>query len=56
MSIFQKTKKFIRTEEGTTAVEYAIMLAVIVLAVMQAIITLGTTSRSVFEDVANVLP
>lgn len=56
MFVYQKSKRFLCEEEGATAVEYAIMLAVIALAVTQAIMALGTTSKTVFETVAGALP
>lgn len=53
---YQKLKRFLLSEDGPTAVEYAIMLALIVLVTTQAIIAIGTTSEAVFQDVADVLP
>lgn len=53
MFIFKKTIKFLRSEEAATAVEYAIMLAVIVLVMIQAIMALGTNTKTVYEDIAN---
>lgn len=40
--------KFLREEEGTTAVEYAVMLALIVGVCMSAVMSLGTATASSF--------
>jgi pilus assembly protein Flp/PilA len=48
----RRTVCFIRREEGPTAVEYAVMLALIVVVCIAAITTLGTNARGVFENVA----
>lgn len=46
---------FLESEEGATTVEYAILLTLIVLAVSQTIIVLGTTARDVFDSTAGAL-
>lgn len=43
---------FVRSEDGPTAVEYAVMLALIVVVCIAAIGTLGSNARSVFNNVA----
>ena len=47
--------KFLREEDGPTAVEYAVMLAMIVALCIVAIESVGTNSKAVFNDVADVL-
>lgn len=42
MSVFRLLRNLIRDDEGTTAVEYAVMLAMILVAVMGAVTMLGT--------------
>jgi pilus assembly protein Flp/PilA len=45
-------KRFLRAEDGPTAVEYAVMLALIVVVCITAITTLGTNANAVFSNVA----
>jgi pilus assembly protein Flp/PilA len=44
--------EFLKREDGPTAVEYAIMLALIVVVCIAAITTLGSNANSVFGNVA----
>ena len=44
--------KFLTSEDGPTAVEYAVMLALIVVVCIAAITTLGSSSRATFQNVA----
>ena len=43
---------FLKREEGPTAVEYAVMLALIVVVCIAAITTLGTNASSTFGNVS----
>jgi pilus assembly protein Flp/PilA len=43
---------FVKGEDGPTAVEYAVMLALIIVVCIAAITTLGTNARSTFSNVA----
>ena len=43
---------FLRNDDGPTAVEYAVMLALIVVVCLAAIGTLGNNANSVFSNVA----
>lgn len=45
--------RLIREEDGPTAVEYAIMLALIVIVCVASVIAIGESARGVFEAVAN---
>jgi len=47
-----RAKHFLQDEEGPTAVEYAVMLALIVVVCIAAITTLGTNANSTFSNVA----
>ncbi len=47
-----KTVRFLKQEEGPTAVEYAVMLALIIVVCIAAITTLGTNASSTFSNVA----
>jgi pilus assembly protein Flp/PilA len=48
--------KFVKAEDGPTAVEYAVMLALIIVVCIGAITTLGQNANSTFTGVAGVLP
>jgi pilus assembly protein Flp/PilA len=49
---FKKLAQFVRAEDGPTAVEYAVMLALIVVVCITAITALGTNANKVFSNVA----
>ena len=49
-------RRFLSSEDGPTAVEYAVMLALIVTVCLTAISTLGTKTSSSFNDATNSLP
>jgi len=42
---------FLKSEDGPTAVEYAVMLALIVVVCIAAITTLGTNANNIFTSV-----
>jgi pilus assembly protein Flp/PilA len=44
---------FVRNEDGPTAVEYAVMLALIVVVCITAITTLGSNANNTFSYVGN---
>lgn len=50
-----KVKCFLVSEDGPTAVEYAVMLALIVIVCLTAIRAIGTNANQTFTDVANQL-
>ena len=45
--------QFIQREDGPTAVEYAVMLALIVVVCLGAIATLGRNTNSLFTSASN---
>ena len=54
----QLTKKFVsfmKQEDGPTAVEYAVMLALIVVVCIAAITTLGSNANSTFSYVGSTI-
>ena len=51
----QKVQNFLASEDGPTAVEYAVMLALIVIVCLTAIRSIGTNANQVFTDVAGNL-
>mgnify|MGYP005853875599 CR=1 FL=1 len=50
--ITQRLSRFLRNEDGPTAVEYAVMLALIIVVCIAAVTALGTNANSVFGNVA----
>ena len=48
-------KKFLKSEDGPTAVEYAVMLALIVILCLTAIKSVGTNASARFNDVSTKL-
>ena len=51
-SLAQKVQRFLVTEDGPTAVEYAVMLALIVIVCLTAITAVGTKASTTFNNVA----
>lgn len=49
-------KRFLQSEDGPTATEYAVMLALIIIVALTAITTLGEKVESVFTNVEAKLP
>ena len=47
--------RFLTAEDGPTAVEYAVMLALIIVVCIGAITTLGKNANSTFTTVANTI-
>jgi pilus assembly protein Flp/PilA len=47
-----RVASFLRDEEGPTAVEYAVMLALIIVVCVAAITTLGSNANNTFSNVA----
>ncbi len=45
--------KFVKAEDGPTAVEYAVMLALIIVVCITAITALGTNANNTFSYVGN---
>lgn len=54
--MLRSVKRFLVSEDGPTAVEYAVMLALIIVVCLAAITFLGTASSTTFSGVANTLP
>lgn len=51
-NMLQAVVRFIEREDGPTAVEYAVMLALIIVVCLTAITTLGTNANQTFSNVA----
>lgn len=54
-SCFNKVRRFLVSEDGPTAVEYAVMLALIVIVCLTAITAIGNNANSTFASVADQL-
>ncbi len=52
-AITRKVREFLVSEDGPTATEYAVMLALIIVVAIAAIQTLGTSVSGTFTDVNN---
>ncbi len=49
-------KRFLQSEDGPTATEYAVMLALIIIVALTAITTLGSKVEGIFTNVEAALP
>ena len=54
-SLMTRAQRFLTSEDGPTAVEYAVMLALIIVVCITAITTLGTKANATFNTVSNQL-
>jgi pilus assembly protein Flp/PilA len=50
-SLALKVQRFLVSEDGPTAVEYAVMLALIIIVCLTAIGTIGTNAKTTFTNV-----
>jgi pilus assembly protein Flp/PilA len=55
-ALINRVKSFIREEDGATATEYAVMLALIIVISLGAISALGTKVSSTFVDIETAMP
>jgi pilus assembly protein Flp/PilA len=53
--LMQQVAEFLKREDGPTAVEYAVMLALIIVVCITAITTLGTNANKTFTSVGNTI-
>jgi pilus assembly protein Flp/PilA len=51
----ERVVNFLKREDGPTAVEYAVMLALIIVVCITAITALGTNANKTFTGVSNTL-
>jgi pilus assembly protein Flp/PilA len=49
-------KNFLNNEEGVTAIEYGLIAALIAVAIIAAVLTVGTDLSTTFQSVAGQLP
>jgi len=55
-ALVTRVKSFLRSEDGPTATEYAVMLALIIVVALAAITLLGTKVSTIFTNVETALP
>ncbi len=55
-NFMSRAKSFLKSEDGPTATEYAVMLALIIIVALGAITGLGTTVDTIFTNVDAGLP
>ena len=54
-SLTKNLVNFLKAEDGPTAVEYAVMLALIIVVCITAITALGTNANNTFTTVGNTV-
>ena len=50
-----KIKRFLKSEDGPTAVEYAVMLSLIIVVCLTAVTQIGTNAKATFTTVSEEL-
>ncbi len=55
MYLLKKLHRFLASEDGPTAVEYAVMLALIIVVCLIAIQSLGSNTSTTFTNISNSL-
>ncbi len=55
-ALVERAKSFLVNEDGPTATEYAVMLALIIIVALAAITLLGGKVQSIFTNVESSLP
>ena len=53
--LFNATRKFLRDEEGVTAIEYALIASLIAIAVITTVTLVGTQLNVVFQKICTAL-
>ena len=55
MNLVKSAVSFLKAEDGPTAVEYAVMLALIIVVCIAAVTTLGKNANSTFTQVGSTI-
>jgi pilus assembly protein Flp/PilA len=55
-NLVSKVSRFLKSEDGPTAVEYAIMLALIIVVCLTAIQAVGKNASATFNDIGSHRP
>ncbi|MCP4593946.1 MAG: Flp family type IVb pilin [bacterium] len=53
--MLNRVKNFLKSEDGPTATEYAVMLALIIVVCITAVTAIGTSASAKFDEVDAVL-
>ena len=53
--MLHRVVRFLKNEDGPTAVEYAVMLAMIIVAAISAVLSTGEVQRALWFDTADAL-
>ena len=56
LNLLNSVRKFMVSEDGPTAVEYAVMLALIVIVCLVSIQAIGNNANTTFNSIATKLP
>ena len=51
-SLCERLVRFLKAEDGPTAVEYAVMLALILVAILAAVANIGTETSEMYNNIA----
>ena len=54
--LFKKFRKFLSESDGPTAVEYAVMLALIIVVALASITVVGSRTSATFNNVSKKMP
>lgn len=54
-SVKKALRRFLKNEDGPTAVEYAVMLSLIIVVCLTAVTSMGRRTSSTFTTIANQL-
>ena len=54
-TMLTRVQRFLKSEDGPTAVEYAVMLALIIIVCLTAIQAIGTNANLTFDKVATAV-
>ena len=54
-SLATKVQRFLKSEDGPTAVEYAVMVALIIIVCLTAITAVGTQAAAQFNSIATTV-
>ena len=52
-NLINSVRRFSKSEDGPTAVEYAVMLALVIIVCLAAIQTIGANTKTLFQNAAN---
>ena len=55
-NLITRIRKFVKSEDGPTAVEYAVMVALIAVAIIVTVQALGNNLKTTFSNVSGALP